>query len=149
MCNLDIIHSGVLFGASLHIQTDHVCREMHLKMPSGKWQPFCLGLNVLSRQIPVPNMWDELAAIIANIILQSKRIAGTFYIILYSGLYTLSTPCVFCMTAFKNIYSIYVLKIWCCLKCNLDQLVQVRFIEPLGHASDTVTARIDQRANTP
>ena len=22
-------------------------KEMHLKMPSGKWQPFCLGLNVL------------------------------------------------------------------------------------------------------
>ena len=22
-------------------------KEMHLKMSSGKWQPFCLGLNVL------------------------------------------------------------------------------------------------------
>ena len=24
-------------------------KEMHLKMSSGKWQPFCLGLNVLRR----------------------------------------------------------------------------------------------------
>ena len=24
--------------------------KMHLKMPSGKWRPFCLGLNVLSHQ---------------------------------------------------------------------------------------------------
>ena len=26
-------------------------KKMHLKMSSGKWRPFCLGLNVLSKQV--------------------------------------------------------------------------------------------------
>ena len=32
-------------------------KEMHLKMSSGKWQPFCLGLNV-SILIRVKRFWD-------------------------------------------------------------------------------------------
>ena len=27
-------------------------KKMHLKMPSAKWRPFCLGLNVLKRYTP-------------------------------------------------------------------------------------------------
>ena len=30
-------------------------KKMHLKMASAKWRPFCLGLNVLSFQMPVPH----------------------------------------------------------------------------------------------
>ena len=29
-------------------------KKMHLKMSSGKWRPFCLGLNVWSRWLPLP-----------------------------------------------------------------------------------------------
>ena len=32
-------------------------KKMHLKMSSAKWQPFCLGLNVLSYQTLI---WVEL-----------------------------------------------------------------------------------------
>ena len=30
-------------------------KKIHLKMPSGKWQPFCLGLNVLITELPCYN----------------------------------------------------------------------------------------------
>ena len=33
-------------------------KKMHLKMSSGKWRPFCLGLNVLkvSHYLPLPEL---------------------------------------------------------------------------------------------
>ena len=36
-------------------------KKIHLKMSSGKWRPFCLGLNVLNGYIPnhmIPNLYD-------------------------------------------------------------------------------------------
>ena len=35
---------------SIGIQTFSF-KKMHLKMPSAKWRPFCLGLNVLTREV--------------------------------------------------------------------------------------------------
>ena len=35
-------------------------KEMHLKMSSGKWRPFCLGLNVLTTQYPEPRLDKSL-----------------------------------------------------------------------------------------
>ena len=37
------------------IHTFKEFKEMHLKMSSGKWQPFCLGLNVLTLLV----LWPE------------------------------------------------------------------------------------------
>ena len=34
-------------------------KKMHLKMPSGKWQPFCLGLNVLRQGDAYIHQWTE------------------------------------------------------------------------------------------
>ena len=31
--------------------------KMHLKMPSAKWRPFCLGLNALIKKVIVCNRW--------------------------------------------------------------------------------------------
>ena len=33
-------------------------KKTHLKMSSGKWRPFCIGLNVLTIQVPVPYIYE-------------------------------------------------------------------------------------------
>ena len=32
-------------------------KKMHFKLSSGKWRPFCLGLNVLSKKRRAPTAW--------------------------------------------------------------------------------------------
>ena len=34
-------------------------KKMHLEIPSGKWQPFCLGLNVLMNSTGIYNWWTH------------------------------------------------------------------------------------------
>ena len=41
---------GTNFSAILIESLTFLFKKMHLKISSGKWQPFCLGLNVLRRQ---------------------------------------------------------------------------------------------------
>ena len=50
---------GILLIGSLETNISEILRKnykflfkkMHLKMSSGKWQPFCLGLNVLITEV--------------------------------------------------------------------------------------------------
>ena len=39
---------GTNFSEILNEILSFSCKKMHLKMSSGKWRPFCLGLNVLT-----------------------------------------------------------------------------------------------------
>ena len=58
------------------------CKKMHLKIPSGKWQPFCLSLNVYHSVIlnyfimnsnESPNcLWKFCKATISRIVLSIK-----------------------------------------------------------------------------
>ena len=43
---------GTNFSEILIVICTFSIREMHLKMSSGKWRPFCLGLNVLVTTLP-------------------------------------------------------------------------------------------------
>ena len=36
---------------------------MHLKMSSGKWRPFCLGLNALTR---IVHVWRDIFSAVAS-----------------------------------------------------------------------------------
>ena len=47
-------------------------KKMHLKMSSGKWRPFCLGLNVLNdKQIKIP-MWHTLQSFSSSALTENK-----------------------------------------------------------------------------
>ena len=47
---LSIVLSGTNFSEILIEICALLFKKMHLKMSSGKWRPFCLGLNALSRR---------------------------------------------------------------------------------------------------
>ena len=44
-------HLGTNFSEILIENHAFSLKKMHLKMSSGKWRPFCLGLNVLNNQL--------------------------------------------------------------------------------------------------
>ena len=48
---LSITPPGTYLGDILYKIRKFTLREMHLKMSSAKWRPFCLGLNVLTADI--------------------------------------------------------------------------------------------------
>ena len=48
-------------------------KKIHLKMSSGKWRPFCLGLNVLKQYLP-PYPWSSTVLCIDDF---SLKIKGT------------------------------------------------------------------------
>ena len=58
--NAGILLSGTL-GTNVSEILIQICtfsfKNMHLKMSSGKWQPFCLGLNVLIVLIGLNVLW--------------------------------------------------------------------------------------------
>ena len=47
---------GTYFGDILVKIQNISFKELHLNMSSAKWRPFCIGLNVLTPQQPVPNL---------------------------------------------------------------------------------------------
>ena len=56
-------------------------KKIHLKMSSGKWQPFCLGLNVLN-QVTVHSQCHEWY--VFTYVLISHNIIITYFILKYS-----------------------------------------------------------------
>ena len=65
-------------------------KKMNLKMSSGKWRPFCPGLNVL---IKVPwVMWTRLPN--EGIQTHRRKVRKVFFIVLFFGF--VSVPCMFC-----------------------------------------------------
>ena len=55
-------------------------KEMHLKMSSGKWRPFCLGLNVFSPTPMENNAYDYISMHVLIILMFIMRtLSGIFY----------------------------------------------------------------------
>ena len=48
---LSIRHLGTNFNEILIEINIFLFKKMHLKLSSGKWRPFCLGLNVIALQL--------------------------------------------------------------------------------------------------
>ena len=76
-------HAGILLIRRLRTNFSEIFievytfsfKKMHSKMSSGKWRPFCLGLNVLRQYIQIIHsihIGDELALLDYQIISRSK-----------------------------------------------------------------------------